>query len=61
MFTLFNPLTYAAEGLRHAMVPPINGRSIATLPIVWVLVALVASVVGAVILGSRTFRGRVVS
>ena len=61
VFTLFNPLTYAAEGLRYAMVPPINGRSIATLHIGWVLLALVASVVGSVILGSRTFRGRVVS
>jgi ABC-2 type transport system permease protein len=61
VFTLFNPLTYASEGLRYAMVPPINGHSIATLPIVWVLMALVASVVGSLILGCRTFRGRVVS
>ena len=29
--TLFNPLTYAAEGLRYAMVPPINGHAIPTL------------------------------
>jgi ABC-2 type transport system permease protein len=61
VFTLFNPLTYASEGLRYAMVPPINGHSIATLPIVWVLLALAASVVGSLILGSRTFRGRVVT
>jgi ABC-2 type transport system permease protein len=26
VFTLFNPLTYASEGLWYAMVPPINGR-----------------------------------
>jgi ABC-2 type transport system permease protein len=61
VFTLFNPLTYGAEGLRYAMVPPINGRSIPTLHIGWVLVALVASVFGTVMLGSRTFRRRVVS
>ena len=59
--TLFNPLTYAAEGLRYAMVPPINGRSIPTLHIAWVLVALGASVVGSLVVGSRTFRARVVS
>lgn len=61
IFTLFNPLTYASEGLRYAMVPPVNGHSISTLPIGWVLLALVASVVGSMILGSRTFRGRVVT
>jgi ABC-2 type transport system permease protein len=61
VFTLFNPLTYGAEGLRYAMVPPINGRSIPTLHIGWVLFALVVSVAGSVILGSRTFRRRVVS
>jgi ABC-2 type transport system permease protein len=61
VFTLFNPLTYASEGLRYAMVPPINGRDIPTLHIGWVLLALAASVISAVIVGSRTFRGRVVS
>jgi len=59
--TLFNPLTYAAEGLRYAMVPPINGHAIKTLGIVWVLIAMCASVLGSVIIGIRTFRGRVVS
>lgn len=59
--TLFNPLTYAAEGLRYAMVPPIDGHAIHTLGIPWVLVALGASVIGTVILGTRTFRARVVS
>ena len=61
VFTLFNPLTYASEGLRYAMVLPINGRNIPTLHIGWVLLALAASVISAVIVGSRTFRGRVVS
>jgi ABC-2 type transport system permease protein len=58
VLTLFNPLTYAAEGLRYAMVPPINGRAIPTLHVAWVLVALGASVVGSLVVGSRTFRGR---
>lgn len=59
--TLFNPLTYAAEGLRYAMVPAIGGRSIPTLGITWILLALGVSVIGSLILGSRTFRARVVT
>ena len=59
--TLFNPLTYAAEGLRYAMVPAIGGRSIPTLGLTWILLALGISVAGSLILGSRTFRRRVVS
>jgi len=59
--TLFNPLTYAAEGLRYAMVPPINGHVLPTLGITWVLIAMCASVVGSVIIGTRTFRKRVVN
>jgi len=43
VLTLFNPLTYAAEGLRYAMVPPVNGRELPTLPVQWVLLALVAT------------------
>ena len=59
--TLFNPLTYAAEGLRYAMVPSVRGYTVSTLGIYWVLFALSASVVGTVALGTRTFRARVVS
>lgn len=59
--TLFNPLTYAAEGLRYTMVPPVNGHNIVTLGIPWVLVAMVASVLVTVGIGIRCFRGRVVS
>jgi len=59
--TLFNPLTYAAEGLRYSMVPPMHGREIPTLGIHWVLIALSASIVLMMVIGSRTFRGRVVS
>ena len=59
--TLFNPLTYAAEGLRYSMVPPIRGHEMPTLGIYWVLAALVVSILGTLIVGSRTFRRRVVS
>lgn len=59
--TLFNPLTYAAEGLRYTMVPPINGRSLPTLGIFWVLFAMGASILGTVIIGTRTFLKRVVN
>jgi len=59
--TLFNPLTYAAEGLRYAMVPPVHGYAVSTLGLYWVLFALSASVVGTVAIGTRTFRARVVS
>lgn len=56
---LFNPLTYAAEGLRYTMVPA--SIKVPTLNMGWVVLALTASVVGTCFLGSRTFRGRVVS
>ena len=59
--TLFNPLTYAAEGLRYSMVPPLHGREMPTLGVHWVLAALCASIVGTLVVGSRTFRRRVVS
>ena len=61
VLTLFNPLTYAAEGLRYSMVPPINGRPLLTLGLPWILIALGASVTITFILGTRTFRKRVVS
>ena|SRR5579871_4430528 len=61
VLVLFNPLTYAAEGLRHSMVPPVNGREIPTLGMQWVLLALCASFVITLIWGSRAFRSRVVS
>lgn len=59
--TLLNPLTYAAEGLRYAMVPPLGGRPFPTLGIVYILIALGVSVTGAIVLGSKTFRARVVT
>lgn len=59
--TLFNPLTYSAEGLRYAMVPPIRGHDITTLGIYWVLTALCVSIIAMMAVGTRTFRRRVVS
>ncbi len=63
--TLFNPLTYAAEGMRYAMVPAVHlfGHTItlATLDMRWVLLALSGTIVVFFILGTRTFHRRVVS
>jgi ABC-2 type transport system permease protein len=61
IFTLLNPLTYASEGLRYSMVPRIAGRDFPTLPLFWILLALLASVVVMLFLGTRTFRRRVVT
>lgn len=59
--TLLNPLTYAAEGLRYAMVPQIDGRDFPTLNVYWILPALGISVVVMFLIGKRTFSKRVVS
>ncbi len=61
VITLFNPLTYASEGLRYAMVPTINGYTLPTLGIGWVLLGLGVTVVVFSILGVRTFYRRVVN
>ena len=61
VITLFNPLTYAAEGLRYAMVPPMHGHAMPTLPMPWVLFALAATLALCFAFGTRTFRARVVS
>lgn len=61
VLTLFNPLTYAAEGLRYAMVPPMNGRELHTLDLGWILFALGASVLVMFLIGTRTFYKRVVT
>ncbi len=61
IFTLINPLTYAAEGLRYAMVPPVAGKDFPTLPLFWILLALLTSVAVVFLLGTRTFRRRVVT
>ena len=63
--TLFNPLTYAAEGMRYAMVPPqvVQGQSVSfpTLGLQWVFLGLGVTIVGLLLIGMRTFRRRVVS
>jgi len=67
--TLFNPLTYAAEGMRAAMVPAepeiVAGHVISyTLPTLdtrWVLLALCGSIALFTFLGMRSFHNRVVS
>lgn len=61
VITLLNPLTYAAEGLRYSMVPPMNGREFPTLGLPWILAALGTSVVIMFLLGTRTFSKRVVT
>lgn len=59
--TLFNPLTYASEGLRYAMVPQIAGRELPTLGLHWTLLALCVSVTIMFAIGTRTFHRRVVT
>ena len=62
VLTLFNPLTYAAEGLRYSMVPPMaNGHDFPTMGVQWSLLLLCISVVAMFIMGTRTFLQRVVS
>ncbi len=61
IITLFNPLTYADEGIRYAMVPPVHGVQLPTLDLQWVFLGLGVSIVVFFILGTRTFLRRVVS
>lgn len=61
IITLFNPLTYASEGLRYAMVPAIQGHTLPTLGLSWILLGLIVTIVIFSILGMRTFYKRVVN
>ena len=61
IMTLLNPLSYAAEGLRYAMVPATNGHAFVTLPIGWALAGLCVSFVLFLWLGMRIFHKRVIS
>jgi len=61
IITLFNPLTYAAEGLRYAMVPSINGHTIPTLDIGWVILGLSVTFVAFLFIGIQSFRRRVIN
>ncbi len=58
---LLNPLTYAAEGLRYAMVPPLRGHELPTLPLHWILPALGVAVAVMFVMGTRTFLRRVIT
>ena len=58
--TLFNPLTYASEGLRYAMVPA-HSHTPETLAMGWVLLVLGACLVLFLGSGIKLFRGRVLS
>jgi len=59
--TLFNPLTYASEGLRYAMVPHFHGQVLPTLWLGWVFLGLSATIVIFFAIGLQTFRRRVVN
>jgi len=61
ILTLFNPLTYAAEGLRYAMIPSAPGYAPQTLAIGWVLLALSVAFVGCLWTALRLFHKRVVN
>lgn len=59
--TLFNPLTYSAEGLRYAMIPHLpDGQAVQTLPIGWALVGLIGFCALLFTLGIRSFRRRAI-
>ena len=60
IITLFNPLTYAAEGLRAAMVPPVHGHMLPTLGIGWILLGLGLSIIVFLALGIQMFRRRII-
>lgn len=59
--TLFNPLTYASEGLRAAMVPHVAGKPIDTISSIWVVLGLLATIVVFATMGIRLFHRRVVT
>lgn len=61
IITLFDPLTYASEGLRYAMVPAINGQALATLPLGWSLLGLGLSFLVFLFLGIRMLHKRVIA
>lgn len=61
IITLINPLTYASEGMRYAMIPPLQGQAPDILAIGWVLLALCIAFVACLWGGLRLFKRRVVS
>ena len=61
ILTLLNPLTYAAEGMRYAMLPPIHGQELPTLALGWILLALCTTLILSLWGGIRFFHRRVIS
>ena len=61
IITLFNPITYASEGLRFSMVPSFHGHALPTLAMGWVILGLSVTIVVFFILGVRTFNRRVIN
>ena len=61
IITLYNPITYASEGLRFSMVPTIHGHALPTLAMGWVILGLSVTIVVFLILGIRTFNRRVIN
>jgi ABC-2 type transport system permease protein len=61
IITLFNPITYASEGLRFSMVPSFHGHALPTLAMGWVILGLSVTIVVFLILGIRTFNRRVIN
>lgn len=59
--TLFNPLTYAAEGMRYTMIGTYHGHPFPTLPIEWSLSGLLATWVVFLASGTYFFRKRVIA
>lgn len=58
--TLFNPLTYSAEGLRGVMTPGFHGQALPVLDIQWVLLGLTGTLVVFLGLGIRGFLRRAI-
>jgi ABC-2 type transport system permease protein len=57
--TLVNPLTYASEGLRYAMMPLVNGQRQETLGLGWVFLGLSISCLVFLSIGINIFQRRV--
>ncbi|WP_161975426.1 ABC transporter permease [Tengunoibacter tsumagoiensis] len=58
--TLFNPLTYAAEGMRGIMIPTGLPGSVPVLDFQWVILGLLVTIALFLVLGVRGFVSRAV-
>ena len=61
VLTLFNPLTYASEGMRYAMIPPVHGQAQPTLAMGWIVLTLCSLFIVSLWGGIIFFRRRVIS